>query len=136
MGHRTDAIFVLFMLKQAKKSTLWNPKSKNFSEIGAGLILFSYIVWGSTGICMEMQRLFNFACAGAFLLLGGALSANVASSGPEVTISCDNGECTSSVTTSKKSWYMTIDCGGGNTWEGGGSGAWGGSLCGASVTFE
>ncbi len=83
-----------------------------------------------------MQRLFNFACAGAFLLLGSVFSANIASSGPEVTISCDNGECTSSVTTSEKSWEMTIDCGDSGSWKGGGSGAWGGSLCGVSVTFN
>ncbi len=83
-----------------------------------------------------MQRLFNFACAGAFLLLGSVLSANIASSGPEVTVTCNEGGCTSSVTSSKESWYMTIDCGGGNTWSGGGSGAWGGSLCGLSFTFK
>ncbi len=81
------------------------------------------------------EKIFNFACADAFLLLGGILSANVASSGPEVTITCSNGECTSSVTTSETSWSMKIVCGR-DTWTGGGSGAWGGSLCGASVTFE
>lgn len=40
---RTDAIFVLFMLKQAKKSPLWNPKFRKYGKIGCGLILFSYI---------------------------------------------------------------------------------------------
>ena len=83
-----------------------------------------------------MKKLFNFACASIFFLLGGVLSAQTADSGPEVTLTCDNGECTTSVTTSEDSWTMNIDCGNNETWEGGGSGAWGGSLCGISIEFE
>ncbi len=105
------------------KSPLWNPKSRKYGKIGSGLVLFSCIVWQCPLQDIFLQtnsylnaKIFNFACAGAFLLLGGVLSANIVSSGPDVTVTCDNGGCTSSVTTSEESWKMTIDCGGGNTW--------------------
>ena len=37
--------FILFMLKRAKKSPLWNPKFRKYGKIGCELVLFSYIVW-------------------------------------------------------------------------------------------
>ena len=65
------------------------------------------------------------------MFLGSILSALSQS----VTITCDNGECETTVTTSPDSWDMEIDCGDG-VHEYGGSGSWGGSLCGVSVIFE
>ena len=77
-----------------------------------------------------MKKLLSLACMCMIMFLGSTLSVDSQS----ITITCDNGVCTSSVTTSEDSWSMTIDCGNGIN-EYGGSGSWGGSLCGMSVIF-
>ncbi len=69
-------------------------------------------------------------------LLGGVLSGQTAGAGPEVVLTCDNGECVTTVTVTPDSWDMVIDCGEAGSWEGGRDEAWGGSLCGVSIVFE
>jgi len=42
-------------------------------------------------------------------------------------ISCENGDCSTTVHQHEASWFMMITCEDGSIWTGGGSGEWGGS---------
>ena len=79
-----------------------------------------------------MKYLLSFAAMCMFLFVGSILPGQ-SQAGPEREMTCDNGDCESTVWSDGDTWTLTINCDGHPEHKSSGTGSYGGSLCGMTM---